>query len=75
MPTSTRSLANFAPGRQDENVRKWLAKLLARMCMRDTELENLHAGIVPSSEAGDYSDVKVASSGGEIPSVKLKRVP
>ena len=41
---------------------KDLAKLLAVMGVRNnTELENLHRGISPSSEAGDYSNVRVVS--------------
>ena len=35
--------------------------------MRNTFLEKLHEGITPSSEAGDYSDVKVVTPYGEIP--------
>ena len=39
-----------------------LAKLLAVMGVRNnTELENLHRGISPASDIGDYSDVKVLS--------------
>lgn len=39
---------------------KKVAKLLAVMGVRNnTDLEELHAGITPSSKTGDYSDVKV----------------
>jgi len=37
-------------------------------------LEDFHAGISPSSESGDYSDVKVVSPFGEIPWEKLSRL-
>jgi len=47
---------------------------MARQCFRNTELENLHAGIGPSSKAGDYSDVKVISPYGEIPWTELSRL-
>jgi hypothetical protein len=38
-------------------VRKRLAKLLASQCFRNSMLEDFHAGTVPSSQSGDYSDV------------------
>src|SRR6266404_9748741 len=44
-----------------------LAIGMAVYCVRNTFLEDLHAGTVPSSKAGDYSDVKVVSPYGEIP--------
>src|SRR5262245_22778380 len=55
-------------------VRKRLAKLVARDCFRNTKLEDLHAGTSPSSETGDYSDVKVVSPYGEIPWNRLSRL-
>lgn len=57
----------------DEQLRKRLAKFMAQQCFRNTELENLHAGTGPSSETGDYSDVKVLSPYGEIPWTELSR--
>lgn len=38
-----------------------LAKAITAICVRNDYLEDLHAGITPSSEAGDYSDVKVVT--------------
>ena len=58
---------------QDEQLRKRLAKFIALQCFRNTELENLHAGRVPDSRTGDYSDVKVVSPYGEIPWTELSR--
>lgn len=58
---------------KNEVLRKRLAKYLALHCFRNTELENLHAGTVPISESGDYSDVKVITPRGEIPWTKLSR--
>jgi hypothetical protein len=43
------------------------AKLLAFHCVRNSDLEDLHAGISPSSQTGDDTDVKVISLYGEIP--------
>jgi hypothetical protein len=51
-----------------------LAKALALACVRNTFLEDLHAGITPSSKAGDYSDVNVVSPYGEIPWTRLSRL-
>lgn len=59
--------------RKNDRLRKHLAKYMARHCFRNTELENLHAGIAPSSKAGDYSDVKVVSPFGEIPWTGVSR--
>lgn len=43
-------------------------------CVRNTYLEDLHAGISPSSKTGDYSDVVVKSPYGEIPWEQLSRI-
>lgn len=51
-----------------------MAKLLAMKCFRNTELENFHAGKSPSSQTGDYSDVKVVSPSGEISWDELSRL-
>jgi len=51
-----------------------LAKAITAICVRNGFLEDLHAGITPSSKAGDYSDVKVVTPYGEIPWKKLSRI-
>jgi len=43
-------------------------------CVRNTFLEDLHAGTGPSSETEDYSDVKVVSPYGEIEWTRLSRI-
>jgi len=54
---------------------KNLAKMLAVKGVRnDTDLETLHSGIFPSSETGDYSDVKVITPYGEIEWNRLSRI-
>ena len=58
----------------DVLLRKRLAKFMAQQCFRNTELENLHAGKVPSSQAGDYTDVYVVTPYGEIPWSELSRL-
>jgi hypothetical protein len=42
-------------------VLKRFAKYLAQQCFRNTMLEDLHAGIIPDSVTGGYSDVAVRS--------------
>ncbi len=51
-----------------------LAKALAALCVRNTFLEDLHAGKTPVSKAGDYSDVKVVTPDREIPWNELSRI-
>ena len=58
----------------NEMLRKRLAKFMAQQCFRNTELEKLHAGTVPSSQAGDFTDVKVVTPYGEIPWSQLSRL-
>jgi hypothetical protein len=55
-------------------VIKRLAKYLAQHCFRNTMLEDLHAGITPNSQTGDYTDVVVQSPYGEIPWPRLSRL-
>jgi hypothetical protein len=55
-------------------LRKRLAKYLAQQCFRNTLLEDLHAGITPNSQTGDYTDVVVRSPYGEIPWPRLSRL-
>lgn len=51
--------------REDEKrIAAMMAKTLAMMCVRNTGLETLHAGIVPVTHAGDYSDVRVIDADG-----------
>lgn len=47
---------------------------LVEQCVRNTFLETLHAGTVPDSPSGDYSDVKVVTPFGEIPWTQLSRI-
>jgi hypothetical protein len=51
-----------------------LAKLITLHCVRNTFLERLHAGTFPSSQTGDYSDVKVVSPYGDIAWNRLGRI-
>jgi hypothetical protein len=58
----------------DKKQAKQLARGMAVMCVRNTFLEDLHAGTVPSSKTEDYTDVKVVSPYGEIEWKKLSRL-
>ena len=65
---------NILEIQNNDLLKKRLAKYIALYCFRHTELENLHAGKVPQSNTGDYSDVKVVTPEGEIPWNKLSRL-
>ena len=41
-----------------------LAKLMAMICVRNTRIEQLHAGAVPVTHTGDYSDVFITGADG-----------
>ncbi|UTC28894.1 hypothetical protein MARCHEWKA_03820 [Brevundimonas phage vB_BpoS-Marchewka] len=56
------------------NPEQFQAICLAHTCVRNTFLEDLHAGITPSSKTGDYSDVKVVTPYGEIPWAEVSRI-
>jgi hypothetical protein len=51
-----------------------IALALVETCVRNTQLEDLHAGKFPGSAMGDYSDVKVVTPYGEIPWKSLSRL-
>jgi hypothetical protein len=51
-----------------------LAKALAVLCVRNTFLEDLHAGKSAISRTGDFSDVKVVTPDREIPWNELSRI-
>ena len=48
----------------EKRIAATMAKTLAMMCVRNTGLEDLHAGIVPTTHTGDYSDVRVIDADG-----------
>ncbi len=51
-----------------------LAKALAVLCVRNTFLEDLHAGASVVSKVGDFSDVKVVTPDREIPWNEVSRI-
>lgn len=55
-------------------LQRRLAKHMVLHCFRNSMLEDLHAGISPSSAVGDYSDVTVSSPYGVIPWPEVSRL-
>lgn len=54
--------------KEEQQIASKIAKITAMLCVRNTRLEELHAGRVPVSNTGDFSDVKVVDAeGNEIP--------
>jgi len=52
-----------------------LARIMAMLCVRNTQLETLHAGLTPVTRAGDYSDVVVIDAEGRrIPWAEVSRI-
>jgi hypothetical protein len=59
----------------EERVAARLARLMAMLCVRNTQLEALHAGQTPVTQTGDYSDVFVADANGRrIPWAEVSRI-
>jgi hypothetical protein len=48
----------------EKRIAARLAKLMAMICVRNTGIEDLHAGIVPVTHTGDFSDVFVTDADG-----------
>ena len=57
----------------DPGLQQRLAKHIVLKCFRNSVLEDFHAGKVPDSKSGDYSDVVVRTPFGEIPWNDLSR--
>ena len=48
----------------EERIAAHLAKTMAMMCVRNTMIEDIHAGLTPVTRTGDYSDVMVNDADG-----------
>jgi hypothetical protein len=48
----------------EKRIATKLAKIMTVMCVRNTKLEDIHAGVVPVSKTGDFSDVMVVDADG-----------
>ena len=49
----------------EERIAANLSKIMAMICIRNTRLEDLHAGLQPVTLTGDYSDVNVVDGTGQ----------
>ena len=49
----------------EERIAANLSKIMAMICIRNTRLEDLHAGAQPVTLTGDYSDVSVVDGTGQ----------
>lgn len=59
----------------EDRLAAQLAKAMAMVCVRNTRLEDLHAGRVAVSAVGDYSDVHVVDANGQsIPWSEVSRI-
>lgn len=61
----------------DQNEHRALQRLtlaLVERCVRNSVLEDWHAGRTVVSPAGDFSDVKIVSPAGEIPYLEASRI-
>ena len=48
----------------EKHIAVKIAKIMAMMCVRNTKLEDIHAGVGPVSKTGDFSDVVVVDADG-----------
>ena len=70
-----KTASRFISGTQmNEVIARRLALSMALMCVRNTCIEDIHAGVEPSSKAGDFSDAKLVTPYGEIPWNNLSRI-
>ena len=59
----------------EKRIAAKLAKIMAMLCVRNTQLETLHAGLTPVTRTGDYSDVFVLDANGRrIPWTQVSRI-
>ncbi|MGP3723924.1 hypothetical protein [Cereibacter sphaeroides] len=59
----------------EKRIAAQLAKAMAMLCVRNSRLEDLHAGVVPVTKTGDWSDVIVLDAdGNRIPWLDVSRI-
>ena len=64
----------MTPG-DEQRIAAQLARLMAAICVRNSRLEDLHAGRVPVSRTGDGSDIVVQDGeGNRIPWSEVARI-
>jgi hypothetical protein len=59
----------------EKRIAAQLAKAMAMLCVRNSRLEDLHAGVVPVTKTGDWSDVIILDAdGNRIPWRDVSRI-
>ena len=59
----------------EKRIAAKLAKIMTLLCVRNTGIEDIHAGVVPITKTGDYSDVVVLDAeGNRIPWSEVSRI-
>lgn len=59
----------------EKRIAAKLARIMAMLCVRNTQLETLHSGLTPVTRTGDYSDVFVCDADGRrIPWTDVSRI-
>jgi hypothetical protein len=59
----------------EKRIAAKLARIMAMLCVRNTQLETLHSGLTPATRTGDYSDVFVEDADGRrIPWSEVSRI-
>ena len=59
----------------EKRIAARLARIMAMLCVRNTQLEALHSGRTPITRTGDYSDVFVLDADGRrIPWTEVSRI-
>ncbi|MFN7177130.1 MAG: hypothetical protein ACK4MX_09600 [Thermaurantiacus sp.] len=59
----------------EKRIAAKLARIMAMLCVRNTQLETLHSGLTPVTRTGDYSDVFVHDADGRrIPWTDVSRI-
>src|ERR1700732_2507581 len=61
MPIHSMAWRFLSGAQMNEVIAKRLALNMALMCVRNTCIEDVHAGVEPSSKAGDFSDAKLVT--------------
>lgn len=68
-------MGDAMPTDLERQIAAVMAKAMALICVRNTQLETLHAGPGPVSHSGDYSDVIVTDANGrQIPWPEVSRI-
>lgn len=59
----------------EKRIAAKLARIMAMLCVRNTQLEILHSGLTPVTRTGNYSDVFVVDADGrQIPWSEVSRI-